>query len=187
VGSDGLIYWVPDTFGANQEAYVTLGEQNTTATDQALALKISGLDGNAIGGNTALILVTYNLNTSEVQVKTLDPVNGWQIWATFTGITFGSGQQLGARAGQDGLVSVYQSGIIIGSVYVNSGATPWPQANVQGGGKIGLFYSGTGTSGATNTRFDNFGGGDMPLALPDAVVAPKNILNEKIFIPMMAR
>jgi hypothetical protein len=184
-----LIYWAPSAFGPNQEAYMTLTDPVTTASDQALALKITGLNGNAVGPNTALILVSYNQTSNLVQVRTLEPTappsaNGvWKTWATFS---IASGNfQLGARVLQDGSVSVYRTGILIGSTNVTTGANPWPAQYVQGGGSIGVWYA--GTSNSQDASFDAFGGGTMPPALPDAMIAPRNVLNERIYLPVTAR
>ncbi len=52
---------------------MTLTDQVSSASDQALALKITGLNGNAVGANTAMILVSYNRTANQVQVRTLEP------------------------------------------------------------------------------------------------------------------
>ena len=59
-------------------------------------------------------------------------------------------------------VNVYINGVLVGSVNLLSGPTPWPNAYVTGGGKIGVRFAGSGIAPATPAIFDDFGGGTMP-------------------------
>ncbi len=149
----GMLAWAASTFGANQEAYFTFTAISTaaSASEQGLALKLSS--------SNQYIRVVYNRNASQVRIVTSDPTNGLVTQATFNGISFNPGDQFGARALQDGTVSVYQNGSPIGSANVTSGPTPWPAALAQGGGQIGVRFN--GTTNANSSRVDNFGGGDV--------------------------
>ena len=80
--------------------------------------------------------------------------------ARFTGVSMASGDQLGARALANGVVTVYKNGVMLGSVNVTAGPRPWPAALAAGGGQIGVYYNYIGL--LTSPRFDNFGGGTMP-------------------------
>jgi len=164
VGANGLITWAPAAFGADQEAFFTINENNTTttATEQALALKISNLSGGAVGPATTMIKVSYNRAVAPSQVSVATLSGGvWTTQATWAA-TFSAGQQLGARAQSNGVVSVYRSGTLVGSIDVTATAIPWPAPLAQGGGNIGVWFTGTSSGGAQDAHFDNFGGGTMP-------------------------
>jgi uncharacterized repeat protein (TIGR01451 family) len=155
VGGDGLIYWNQATFGANQEAYFTFTDVSTSASEQDLVLKVNGT-------STAMIEALYDRAASQVRVEILDPTNGWRIHTTFPGVSFANGDQFGARALQDGTVYVFKNGTSVGSTNVTTGPNPWPTALAQGGGRIGVWFIGTGNNSAQNAHFDDFGGGTLP-------------------------
>ncbi|MCA9874184.1 MAG: IPT/TIG domain-containing protein [Anaerolineales bacterium] len=147
------VRWTGSTFGANQEAFFTFAQVATTAAEQNLVLKYSG-------GGSALIQVIYHQATNDVQIQTLDPSNGWQVRATFPGITFSNGDQFGAQALNDGTVNVYKNGALAGTTNVTSGSNPWPTGLAQGGGQIGVWF--LGTTNFNSARVDDFGGGNLP-------------------------
>jgi hypothetical protein len=147
----GLLPWTV-AYGANQEAYFTFGAVSTNANEQGLALKLNG--------SANMIRVIYNRASGQVRIITLDSTNGPVQRAVFTGVSLASGDQFGARAQDDGTVSVYKNGALIGSTDVTSGPTPWPTALAQGGGQIGLWFN--GTTNTDFTRVDDFSGGTMP-------------------------
>ena len=68
--------------------------------------------------------------------------------------TFASGDVLGARAKADGTVEVYKNGTLIATVTLNAADQAFFNAK---GGKIGIW-----AAGASNTRLDDFGGGNAP-------------------------
>jgi hypothetical protein len=98
-----------------------------------------------------------------VVVRTKVPgTTTWVTRATWPA-SFAAGDQLGARALQDGSVSAYKNGVALGTVNVTGGANPWPTAYAQGGGQIGVTFFGLFAPILnTDARFDNFGGGTMP-------------------------
>ena len=119
---------------------------------QGLLLKFNGVDPNDV--NATGIDVRYRTTTG-VTVRTKAANGAWIEQATFPA-TFNTNDVLGARAQADGTVSVYLNGVLVGSVNVTQGATPWSTTLAQGGGWIGATYS------FNNGRFDNFSGGNMP-------------------------
>ena len=147
------VRWVGTSFGANQEAFFTFAQVASTATEQNLVLKYSG-------GGSALIQVIYHQSSNDVQIQTLDPSNGWQVRATFPGVTFGNGDQFGAEALDDGTVNAYRNGTLIGTTNVTSGPNGWPAGLAQGGGQIGVWF--LGTTDTNFARVDDFGGGNLP-------------------------
>jgi len=160
VRNTGNTWWLPTSFGADQEAYFTFTKVSTSGTEQGLLLKLNGGSPNSNG--TSWIEVAYN-GTNAVRVRTKvsgQNSNSAALRATFSA-TFGIGDQLGALTTADGTVFVYKNGVQIGSVNVtNTGPTPyWPVALAQGGGSIGVRFVGT-FSGSNDARFDNFGGGN---------------------------
>jgi hypothetical protein len=151
----GPIWWNTTAFGANQEAFITLNTISSAASQQSLILKLSGTGPAAANG--AYIEVRYNAGA--IQIYTKAPAQALTL-RTSISVTLVNGDTLGARALSDGSVSVFRNNVQIGTTNVTSGATPWPTALAQGGGKIGLWFVNT-----TNTNFarlDNFGGGTMP-------------------------
>ncbi len=158
VGTTAAIYWNPTDFGPNQEAYFTFTRVSIAAKEQDLILKLTG--GNPTSGNAQMIEAWYDAPNSTVHVETRDRVQGWIRQANFTGITFMTGDQFGARALADGMVIVFKNGVAIGSTFVTSGPKPWPANLVRGGGKIGVWFMGD-FSAPNEARFDNFGGGNL--------------------------
>lgn len=148
----GLTTWTA-TFGPSQEAYLTFVQVGAAATEQGVVLK-----ANATG--TALIQVAYDPVAGRIRISTLDPTSGWQVRATVTGVSFVAGDVLGARAVGDGTVSAFKNGTLLGSTNVTSGTIPWPLPLAQGGGRVGVRF--TGTTNANDARVDDFGGGSMP-------------------------
>jgi hypothetical protein len=147
----GNARWRASNFGPNQEAYFTF--QNATGTEQSLLLKING---NAAFPSNDFSAIQVGLVSGSVQVRTHQVGQAWVARATFAA-TFAAGDVLGARAQSDGSVSVYKNGALVGTTNVTSGATPWPAALAQGGGRVGVRFASAG-----GARFDDFGGGTMP-------------------------
>jgi len=151
----GLATWTAATFGANQEAWFTFTELSPFASEQGLVLK-----ANPAG--TAMIKVVYRSLLGQVRISTLDPTNGWQVRATFTGVVLAAGDHLGARAASDGTVTAYKNGTALGATNVASGTSPWPTPQVRGGGRVGVQFTGTQNNDLTDARVDDFGGGTVP-------------------------
>jgi glucose/arabinose dehydrogenase len=145
-GGDGWAVWSATDFGPTQEAYVRLDQITGSATEHDLELKVQ----NQAWYN-GHIEVRYDATLEHVVVSTFtpEPGPGWQSHGAPFPVTLLAGDQLGARAYANGVVEVYVNGGLIGSVSV----ADWPFAT-QGGG-IGLTLS-----GATDSRLDDFGGGD---------------------------
>ena len=61
----GTIFWDPQVFGPNQEAYFTFTQVSSVAKDQALVLKSTG--GSPISYGAKWIEVVYNAPTSSVR------------------------------------------------------------------------------------------------------------------------
>ena len=158
VTAEWHIFWNPQNFGPNQEAYFTFTKASQTAVEQDLILKLTGGAPTKINGQ--MIEVLYDAPNSSVYVETCDRVNSWVRRATFPGVTFAVGDQLGARALADGMVIVFKNRVAIGTTYVTSGPKPWPANLAKGGGRIGVWFIGS-PSALNEVRFDNFGGGNL--------------------------
>ncbi|MEZ4866169.1 MAG: choice-of-anchor D domain-containing protein [Caldilineaceae bacterium] len=169
----GAIWWNPSTFGANQEAFVTLtklGNSNKNTTRwQGLILKVNG--GELENANTSAINVRY-ASTQGVQVRTKAPGQGWILQAQWSNVSFSKGDLLGAQTQADGTVVVYKNGASIGSVNVTSGPNPWPADLAAAGGQIGAMYNFNGG------KFDNFGGGEMSQPVTAAASAVESALGQ---------
>ena len=155
----GNTWWLPTTFGADQEAFFTFTRVDTTGTEQGLLLKFNGTNPN--NNNATWIEVAYN-GTNAVRVRTKvtnQNANSAALRATFS-VTFTTGDQLGAYTTSDGTVYVYKNGGLVGSVNVtNTGPLPyWPTNLAQAGGSIGVRFVFPNVN--RDSRFDNFGGGN---------------------------
>ncbi|MEO8612485.1 MAG: hypothetical protein ABI690_31605 [Chloroflexota bacterium] len=146
VGSGGAIYWNPATFGADQEAFVTLTNLDSAADEMDLLLKHAD-----IGQDYRLIEVWYQPAAGKVQVWTHDPAADWVQYGADIPVTFAAGDQFGARAKADGTVEVYKNGTLLASRDVSG----W--AYYADGGAIGLWMI-----NASDALLDDFGGGDVP-------------------------
>jgi len=149
-------------FGARQEAYLTFTKVVPTATEHDLLLKVNNFPtGGSLPGATArAIEVVYDPSASVVRIETLTPGGVWTLKATFTGITFQTGDTFGARALQNGTVGVYKNGVLIGSTNITGGA--WTAAFNNAGGRIGVWFMAPSFTIPNDARFDNFGGGTLP-------------------------
>jgi hypothetical protein len=143
-GWNTSILWNSSSFGADQEAYVTLAQIDTRSNEQSLILKSQ----SSTGTNAALIYVLYDGASKTVQVWTYHPSQDWVQYGANIPVTLVNGDQLGARARADGIVEVYRNG----SLLATRNITAWPYYS--NGGYIGLWYV-----NAPGALLDNFGGG----------------------------
>lgn len=146
-------------YGANQEAYFTFTQvsNQSGANEQGLLLKFSGALAPGLT-NANWIEVAYNNNPANtVRIRTKSAGSGTiTTQATLTGVSFAANDQIGARALDDGTIIVYKNGAEIGRTTVASTAA-WT-------GRIGVRFEGTGTTNASQARFDNFGGGTLTIS-----------------------
>ena len=145
-------------YGTNQEAYFTFVQVSNAATadEQGLLLKYSGgADPNALAAQWIEVTKDNSpANTVRIATKTAGSAT-ITTQATLTGpnATFGAGDRLGARALNDGTIVVYKNGTQAGTASLPFTANWF--------GSIGVRFEGTGTTAATEARFDNFGGGTL--------------------------
>jgi len=167
VGGGNDVYWMSSSFGADQEAYVTLTTIDPAAGEMDLLLKSQS---NGWWG-AGLIEVLYEPVNHRVQVWTFATSQGWVQRGADIPVTFVNGDRFGARVTVGGTVTVYRNGNELGSRSVAG----WPY--VASGGYVGLWMS-----GASNAMFDDFGGGTVasgptptptptPTPGPDAIFA----------------
>ncbi|MEZ4864695.1 MAG: SdrD B-like domain-containing protein [Caldilineaceae bacterium] len=164
-------------FGANQEAYFTFNQIGSTAVEQGFVLKLSN-GTNARQNSATFIQVAYSDANDEVIVYTHTPSH-WVDQAHFPGITFQVGDQFGARAFDDGTVSIYRNGNLLGYTNVTTTADPWPTGLAAAGGQIGVYFiMGSNWQG----RLDDFGGGDVPPALALNMARSWSTLIKPVFV-----
>jgi hypothetical protein len=151
-------HWMGATYGPNQEVFFTFDTIAANAEELGLLLKLNG--ANATSASMSAINVNYDRRPGQnnIQIWTHDPANGWRLRATFPGVTFNVGDQLGARTLADGTINVYRNGTLLGTASVLGGGNPWPVARAAGGGRIGVYM----VTPANSVRVDAFGGGDVP-------------------------
>ena len=145
IDDGGLAFWKPDTFGADQEAFVTLAKVDREGRQHGLLLKAQGTHRQH-----GVILVFYRARehkSGQLGIQTFVPGQGWKTLATFEA-TLRNGDQLGGRSLVDGVVQVYVNGELIGEA--NAGSF-----FVGKGGRIGLWFK------AEDARLDDFGGGTI--------------------------
>ena len=140
------IYWSAASFGANQEAFVTLTAIDPNADEIDLLLKQQGTSWQ-----DGVLEIWYQPTNQRVQVWTHDPTTSWVQHGGDIPVTFAAGDQFGARAKADGTVEVYKNGTLLASRDVSG----W--AYYADGGAIGMWMINAG-----DTLLDDFGGGDVP-------------------------
>jgi hypothetical protein len=147
VGNGGYIFWNPSSFGADQEAYLTLSNIDpASGSEHDLLLKSQ----SSTTPNNGVIEVLYDSAAHKVQVWTYTSAQGWVQRGADIAVTFVSGDRFGARAKANGQVEVYRNSTLLGSRDV----TAWPYyAN---GGYIGLWFVSAGSA-----LLDDFGGGTV--------------------------
>jgi hypothetical protein len=146
VGSGGDIYWRAATFGAHQEAFVTLSAIDLASAEIDLLLKAQSAENY----NSGVLLVWYHPSAQQVQAWTYSSVQGWQARGNPISVTFVAGDQFGARVDQTGFVTIFRNGLAIGT----ANASAWTYATSSGA--IGLWYA-----SAANSLLDSFGGGTI--------------------------
>jgi glucose/arabinose dehydrogenase len=137
--------WNGAVFGSNQEAYFTFVNASASAAEQNLMLKVQGTSWSS-----GHIEVAYNASQTKVSVNTYAPAQGWVGRGTVNGVTFGAGDQFGARCDSVGLVRIFKNGSQVGSVSVAA----WTFATA--GGRLGMTLS-----EINGSVLDNFGGGTV--------------------------
>jgi hypothetical protein len=147
-GWNTFIMWNATSFGANQEAYLTFKQFETTSgNEHSLVLK-----SQSSSKNDGLIYIQYDAANRAMQVWTYHPSLGWVQYGANIPVTFAVGDQMGARARANGTVEVYKNGTLLATRSITS----WPYyAN---GGYIGIWFV-----NATNALMDQFGGGNIPV------------------------
>ncbi|MBI1276754.1 MAG: DUF4082 domain-containing protein, partial [Anaerolineaceae bacterium] len=144
VGSGGIIYWNPTTFGADQEAFVTLSSINANANEINLYLKVQNND--YLNG---VIEVWYQPQNNQIKVSTYSPSTTWVSYSPILPVTFAAGDLFRAVATSNGMVHVYRNTTLLGSVDISN----WAFAGSTG--KIALKMV-----NASGTTLDDFGGGN---------------------------
>lgn len=148
------IYWQGGSFGADQEAYITLTNVDPNGGEQDLLLKSQ----NPSGWTNGVLEVLYDATNDVVQVWTYSASQNWVQHGSDIPVTFNNGDQFGARAKANGDVEVYKNGTLLGTRNVSS----WQY--YASGGYIGLWFI-----DAADAVLDDFGGGNVssgPTATP---------------------
>ncbi|HWQ13269.1 MAG TPA: hypothetical protein VNL77_10735 [Roseiflexaceae bacterium] len=140
----GPIYWRLQSFGADQEAYMTLVALDPNATSHGLLLKVQRHNWRR-----GAILVTYDAAAQQVAILSFTPERREPAVLARFAQTLAAGDVLGARALADGEVRAYVNGVLVGT------ADAGPVfAHV--GGRLGVWFA-----GASRAAFDDFGGGTV--------------------------
>jgi VCBS repeat-containing protein len=147
----GPLVWKPASFGAAQEAFLTLSTIDSKSPSMGVLLKVQ--TGSI--PNAGAISVVYDAKAKAVRVSALRlGQNGaWTLYPN-QAATFANGDVLGARAKADGTVQIYKNGTLITTVTLNAADQAFFNTK---GGKIGIW-----TAAAPNALFDDFGGGTAP-------------------------
>ena len=147
VGAGGAVFWKPNIFGADQEAFVTLTKIDPASTCHTLMLKVQNRNNLGQG----VILVSYNAVSGTVEVEAWDTqARTWRLVGSFTPpVSVTDGDSLGARALADGTVQAFINGTLVGTADAGS-------FYAGKGGQIGLWFL-----NAHDAVFDDFGGGTI--------------------------
>jgi hypothetical protein len=143
-GWNTYILWNGTSFGADQEAYVTIAQVDTSSNEHSLILKSQSSSSSTAG----MIYIQYDGSSRTIQVWTYHPTQDWVQYGAAIPVSFAAGDQLGARARPDGIVEIYRNGTLLGTRTITS----W--LYYTSGGYIGLWMV-----NAPNALLDNFGGG----------------------------
>jgi hypothetical protein len=141
--SDGMLFWKTNSFGADQEAYISFVNIDPASTNMDLLLK------SQITTKESFLEVAYIPASQVVQVETYTKAQGYVSYGASLPVSFVNGDQFGVRATAGGQVYLYKNGSLLGTRDVSA----W--SGFAGGGYIGLLSWG----GAPNNIYDNFGGG----------------------------
>lgn len=143
---DSYIFWENESFGPDQEAYVTISQVDTDMWYLSLLLKSQSNTTYEDG----FIEVYYQANINVLQVWSLDPVSGWTQHGGNVPVELGNGDQLAARTFADGRLEIYKNDVLVASRNLAS----WAYSG--DGGSIGLWFE-----NAAGQRLDDFGGGTI--------------------------
>ena len=145
VAGGGAAFWSANSFGANQEAYITLSTIDQNAEEINLILKAQSQTQWQSGS----LVIWYDPVNRNVSVWTYGS-GGWTQWGANIAVTLINGDRLGARASANGQVEVYRNSTLLGTRDLSS----WTYS--AGGGYIGLWMINGG-----NAVVDDFGGGQI--------------------------
>ena len=153
VQAGGALLWKATSFGASQEAFVTLSTIDAESPSQGLLLKVQGSNNLS---NKGAISVVYDAVVGVVRVSTVRK-GQHGVWTPYSGTaaTFANGDVLGARALANGSVQVYRNGTLLATVTLSVEDQTFFNAT---GGEIGIW-----TALAPNAVLDDFGGGTITL------------------------
>jgi hypothetical protein len=142
----GPVYWNPGILAADQQAFITFAHVDPAGLEQGLTLKVQDKANNPESWRKGAISVFYSAREGKVGIKTYIPGQEWNMLAMLDA-ALQDGDQLGGRAGADGVVRAFVNGVEIGSVDAGS-------FFVGKGGRIGMWFI-----DATSAVLDDFGGG----------------------------
>ena len=149
VQAGGPLVWKPTSFGATQEALVTLSTIDPKGPMQGVLLKVQG--GTA--PDNGAIIAGYDAKAKVVRVSALRVgARTWTVYPT-KAVTFAAGDVLGARARADGTVEVYRNGTRLTTISLNAADKAFFAAK---GGRIGVW-----TLASAAAVLDDFGGGTV--------------------------
>lgn len=172
VVGNGSIFWNSASFGADQEAYVSLSAIDPNPGTTSLLLKSQ----SSTTATAGVIRLIYSSTGQTVQVWTYAASQGWVQRGSAMSVAFASGDRFGARARADGWIEVLRNGAVVGS----RDASAWPFSGV--GGYIGVWMA-----NASNALLDDFGGATMdapislavlPTASPTASATPTPVATD---------
>lgn len=155
VGACCEVSWITD-FADTQEAYLTLGVIDPSASEIGLVLKVQG--ATTLSGG---LKISFMPSNQLIQVWTREPGGTWISRGASIAANFEAGSLFGARARANGLVEIFKNNAQLGAVDVTSWSLS-PRS-----GRIGFLVNFGGT-----TQLDNFGGGKST--------------SKKVYLPILA-
>ena len=147
VVNGGPLYWLPTSFGVNQEVFVTLAAVDPLGAEQDLLLKVQGTSPNWSQG---VIEVLFDAPAGTVHVETYRSGAGWTVYPA-SPATFAAGDRFGARALANGTVEIYRNCTRLAVTTLAAADQTFFNPK---GGRIGLWFV-----SASSAFLDDFGGG----------------------------
>jgi predicted outer membrane repeat protein len=133
VEEGGPVYWHRDTFGPDQQAFVTLAKVDPNGQHHSVLLKAQDNARGLPDWRRGAVAVFYDAVTQQVGVESYVPGRGWRVEGVRDSIVLKDGDQLGGRVKSGATAVVF----VNGSFLFETSIDPFFDGK---GGRIGLWF-----------------------------------------------